>query len=421
MRQIQLLVSDDRYPTVADLLDREGIDYVRHRAWMDEREGWLVTFPLPTDAIGYVFDQLEKVGIEDDQYTVIASVETAYTPGIESLRERFAEDFDPLTTMELQSKARDMSQDMRSFLAMIFLSAIIATAGLLMESPAVVVGSMVIAPIVGPVLTTAVGITTGQTRMVLDSSWYQAAGLAVAIAGAWIFGIVLRVGGFVPSALDITSIDLIAVRIAPGALTVAIGLAAGAAAAYGLATKGPTSLIGVMIAAALIPAAATVGLAAAWGHPRIAMGSLLLVVLTLILINLAAISVLWRFGYGTGNRMATLSITRPIQVAVVIVLVVIIAITAGAAYDQTVHERDINREAESTLAAYDHIELVSVQPEYRGVGFAEPETVTIHVSMAGEAGRDEAVNDLDRRITETIDDDLTVRVRVIEYQYGQSG
>ncbi len=414
MRQVQVVVPDERYDSIDALLEAEGIDVVRQRVWMGDEELWLLQFPVPTDAIGYVLGELEEAGLDPDRFTVIESVESASTAGMEGLRDRFAGDFDPLTPMELRSKVLDLSRDMRSYIAMILLSAVIATAGLLDGSPAVVVGSMVIAPIVGPVLTTAVGMTTGDRRMLADSVWYQAAGVAVAIAVAFTVGIVLQLGGFLPSTLDIASLDLVAVRVAPGILTAVVGLAAGAAAAYGLATKGPTALIGVMIAAALIPAAATVGIAAAWNHPRIAAGSLLLVLLTLLLINLGSTLVLWRVGYGSPVRGIGLPSRGPVAIGLVLIVAVGLAFTVGAAYDQAAQERSITEEVDAVVSGAEHdaFELVTVRSAYQGEWIDGPVSVTVHVSQTGPGDREALAADLEDRLGE----DTQLRLQVTEYR-----
>lgn len=419
MRQIQLLVDEGEEEAVAELFEEEGIDHVRQRVWSDGEARWLFEFPVPTDAVGFVLDRLDDADVERGQYTIIGNVETAITPQLDTLSDRFASDFDPLSRVELRSKARDMSQDMRSYLAMILLSALIATAGLLMESPAVVVGSMVIAPIVGPVLTAAVGTTTGDMRMILDSAWYQVAGITIAITGAWMLSVLLQVGGFVSPDLEIGWIDLIAVRVAPGLLTMMVGLASGAAAAYGLATKGPTSLIGVMIAAALIPTAATTGIAAGWNHPRIAIGSLLLVVVVLILINLGAIAVLWYLGYGLSGADWEISSVRPVAAIVLVVLFVMFAIAGGAAYDQTAHERAINQEVHETLAEpeYDEYELVAVRIEYQGPGsIGAPHTVTVHLAYADTDEPPPIAEDFRDRFSAVTGEDVQVHVRLVEYE-----
>ncbi len=423
MRLIRIHVSEDRCEAVAEALDGEQIDFVRQRAWSEGEEGWLIEAPVPADAVGHVLDVLDDAGVDAGRYTVVVSAETARTPHTELLFERFATDFDPLTRPELRSKARDMSQDTRSFLVMILLSAVVATAGLLVESPAIVVGSMVIAPIVGPVLTATVGAATGDREMLLGSLGLQVAGLAVAVAGAAGLSLLLRTGQFVPRTLDITAIELIALRLAPDPLTVVVVLAAGAAGAIGLATKGPTSVIGVMIAAALIPTAATTGIAVAWREPRIAVGSLLLLILTMILINVAAFAVLWGLEYRPSDEgwLFSSGPTARKQAAIVaaVALIAIVGLVGAASAQQVVFDRTVNAEIDAVFDDPDYEELdpVSVRVEYGGPGpFGEPETVTVTVSRTDDGDPPQVARTLDDRIGEATDHEVTVRVRFVEYQ-----
>ena len=424
MRLIQVRVPEDRLDGVTSTLDDEGIDYVRKRAWTGDEEQWLVEFPVPNDAIGYVLDQLSEAGVDTNQYTTITGLETAMTEQSEALQERFANDFDPLARPELRSKARDMSHDTRSFLVMIFLSAVIAVAGLLVDSPAVIVGSMVIAPIVGPVLTAAVGAATGDREMLLNSVWIQAIGLAVAIVGAAAFSYVVQVTGFFPATLDVSTIEPIAVRVAPNFVTLAIGLAAGAAGAYGLTTKGPTSLIGVMIAAALIPAAATIGIAVVWGEYRIAVGALLLLLLTMVLINASAFVVLWSLEYRPDSEGWLLPGERSrrwfLVVGTALVLVVSVGLVGAASYQQIDFERTVNTEVDRTFAgaAYEGTDPVAIRIQYTGIGpFASPETITVLASRTTDgSGPPRVAGELERRITAATGREVDVRVRFVEYQ-----
>jgi uncharacterized hydrophobic protein (TIGR00271 family) len=425
MRLLQVVVSDERLDAVTDMLNDEGVDYVRQRTWTDGEEQWLVEFPVPTDAIGHFNTELENTGVDTETYVTITSLESAVTPGAESLQNRFADDFDPLTTPELRSKVRDMSRDTVSFLSLIFLSAVIAVAGLLGGSPEVVVGSMVIAPMVGPVLTAAVGGVLGERKMFLHSVWIQAAGLTVAIVGSVGFAFVLQAAGFYPSTLQITSLDLIAQRFAPNLITVAIGLAAGAAAAFGLMTKGPTSLIGVMIAAALIPAAATTGIATAWGDYRLAIGSLLLLLLSLALINVGASAVLgWFYRSHPGGGLSLQALRRPAVIGTVLVVVVLLAAVGVPTYQQVAFDRTVNDEVRDVLAdpGYDRTEFVGVSTEYAGGPLGSPETVTVEVSRPADGhGPPGLATRLDEQITDATGQNVTVRVRVQEYQTSASG
>ena len=422
MRQLQALVDEETRDDVTAILDDEGVDYIRQEAWSDGDRAWLFSAPVPDDAVGYFIDRLSAAGVDPDQYTLIGSLDSAMTPSGEQLRTRFASDFDPLTRPELLSKATDMSQDPTSFCSMIFLSTVIAAAGLLVGSPAVVVGSMVIAPIVGPVLTATVGGVVGDSKMLLDSLRLQALGLLVAVVGAALFSAVLTVGGFLPETLAITSLDLISVRLSPGVLSVTIGFAAGAAAAFGLTTKGPTSLIGVMIAAALIPAAATSGIAIVWGEPRVAVGSLLLLVVTMVLINAGAFGVLlgmgyrpdesgWLFGSASRRQQAVVAST-----AVALLLVVGVVATGTAA--QIAFDREITDEVDALAASSDYRSLdpVTIRTEYTGeLLFPQPDAVTIRFAYAGSGQPPDVVDALERRIQEATGQRVTVRTVYTEY------
>ena len=422
MRQLQVLVDDDRREAVADLFVDEGVDYVRQEAWTEGRRQWLFSAPVPSDSIGYLLGRLDEAGVDDEQYTLIGSLESAITPNDRALQTRFASDFDPLTQPELRAKGTDMSSDPTSFLSMIFLSAVIAVVGLLMDSPAIVVGSMVIAPIVGPVLTATVGAVTGDRRMLLDSIWLQAAGLAVAVAGAAVFSGVVYYAGFVPQQLAVTSIELVGVRLSSGLLSVTVGLAAGAAGAFGLTTKGPTSLIGVMIAAALVPAAATTGIAIVWRDPRLAVGSLLLLVVTMVLINLGSVAVLVAMGYrpeesgwllGSASRRET---TALITTAVAVVLVV--GTVGVGTVQQMGFDRQVTTEVDGLARQPDYrsVDPVAVRTEYSdNTLLDQPETVTVHFAYTGSGDPPALADELAGRISAATGEPVTVRTRFTDY------
>jgi uncharacterized membrane protein len=245
----------------------------------------------------------------------------------------------------------------------------------------------------------------------------------VALGGSLAVSLLLQYGGFVPDALDISSLDLVTVRFAPGILSITVGLAAGAAAAFGLATKGPTSLIGVMIAAALIPAAATVGIAAAWGYPRIALGSLLLLVVTLILINVAALMVLVALRYRPEQSgWLTAAAPQPRQSVLLLTAVALLAIggvVVGASVQQIAYEQQVNQEVEDVFAGdeYESVEIVTTRVRYGGISpFQEPQAVTVTLSYTGDGSPPQVGDQLDERLGAAGGQDIRVRVQFVEYQ-----
>jgi len=428
VRHLELLVDDADREAVTGVFEAEGVDFVRQPAWTNGTKKWQFSAPVPSDAIGYLLGELTAAGVADEQL-VIGSLESAQTPHSEALQSRFASGFDPLTQAEITAKARDMSQDPISFLAMIFFSAVIAAAGLLIGSPAVVVGSMVIAPIVGPVLTATVGAAVGDRQMLLDSLWLQTVGLVVAVGGAALFAAVVLVSGVSPSTLDLTSLELVGVRMSPGVLSAAVGLAAGAAGAFGLTTKGPTSLIGVMIAAALIPTAATTGLAVVWSEPLVAVGSLLQLGITMVLINLGSFVVLVAMGYRPaqpGWLFASAPHRRKLAVVGTAVFLLVVAGTAaGATAQQAGLERTVVQETDALLGepGYENVESVSIDMEYAGttVGIETTHpTVTVVLTYSGAGEPPAVAADLAARLADATGQQLVVRIEFVEYDRSAS-
>lgn len=420
VRLVRLLTDEDNLEAIVDILTENDVDFIITPGDRDSPDSQVIEFPIPTDALGVILDEIREAGLDDD-YIVVLSAENASTPSLEDLQDRYANDYDPLRLPELRSKARDQSQDPLSYAAMIFLSAIIAAAGLLVSSPAILIGSMVIAPLVGPVLTATVGAVAGDRPMLVDSIRIQAFGLGSGIVGATLFSIVVKFAGLAPSTLDIASLELIALRTAPTAFAIIVGAAAGAAAAFGLTTKGSNSLIGVMIAAALIPAAATVGIALAWGEYLIALGSGLLLVGTMAMINLAMVLVLWGLYREQETGELSFADRTPNWAAFVTagLIVVAAAVTGVTISQQALFQRSVTEEVDTVLdnPAYAGVDAVSVQTGYAGVGagvISSPQSATITVSASNSSYPELSRRLRDRIQARTGGTQVTVRFKTFQ-------
>lgn len=388
MRLIRLLADEDNLDEIAEILSENDVDFIVTPGDQDSPDSQVIEFPIPTDGVGLILDEIREAGLDDD-YIIVLNAQNANTPHIEDLQNRYATDYDPLRLPELRSKARDQSQDPLSYAAMIFLSAVIAAAGLLLSSPAIIIGSMVIAPLVGPVLTATVGIIANDRSMFIDSIRVQALGLLAGVLGAIVFSLAIKFVGLAPTSLDITSLELISLRTAPAPISIIVGAAAGAAAAFGLTTKGSNALVGVMIAAALIPAAATVGVALVWNEYLIALGSGLLLVSTMAVVNLAMFLVLWVLYRNQDTGELSFADQTPSRAALVTaILIIAAAATTGVAVSQqALFHQTVTHEVDSVLdnPAYAGVSSVSVQTGYAGIGSSlasSRKTATVTVSTS---------------------------------------
>jgi uncharacterized hydrophobic protein (TIGR00341 family) len=167
----------------------------------------------------------------------------------------------------------------RNYLALVCLSTIVVAIGLIADNIAVVIGAMVIAPLLGPNIALALGTALGDTPLMWQSLRTSLAGLGLAL------GLCIAIGYFSP--FDIGSVELMSrTRVGPEAILLA--LASGAAAVISLTSGFSTVLVGVMVAVALLPPTAALGLMlgkADWAH---AYGAALLLAVNVVSINLVA-------------------------------------------------------------------------------------------------------------------------------------
>jgi len=165
-----------------------------------------------------------------------------------------------------------------NFLVLVVLSTVVAAIGLTEDNVAVVIGAMVIAPLLGPNLASILGIALGDRELILQAAKASAAGLLLSLVVAAAIGLVIP--------LDLHNGELIA-RTRVGLDGIVLALASGAAAALSLTTGLSSALVGVMVAVALLPPVATLGLMLAAGQATAATGAALLLATNIVGINLA--------------------------------------------------------------------------------------------------------------------------------------
>ncbi|MGD9253229.1 MAG: DUF389 domain-containing protein [Holophagae bacterium] len=175
------------------------------------------------------------------------------------------------------------------FLALMVLSTFIAAIGLIQDSAAVVIGAMLVAPLMTPLL--GLGLSLVQGNPVLAQISIRAVVYGVLVALAVALGVGLLTPGF-----DEPTREMLG-RGGPGLLDLFVAFASGLAAAYASSRPGLlAALPGVAIAAALVPPLATSGLALSLGNLDLAINALLLFAINMVTIVLATVISLWFVG-----------------------------------------------------------------------------------------------------------------------------
>ena len=219
---------------------------------------------------------------------------------------------------ELYPESGDRRDWWFRFGVMMSLAVVVAVMGLSEDSATVVIGAMLIAPLMTPVLGIAAGLAMAWPSRVRQALLATAAGTAGAVAVAWALTMVL------PSSDRVVTTEVLA-RTSPDLRDLFIGLAAGAAGAYATSREDVSAALpGVAVAVALVPPLATVGFTLAIGRTDLAEGAILLYLTNLVAIVLSAAFVFLATGFvPSGRRRRAAARIRAGVLALVVALVAV--------------------------------------------------------------------------------------------------
>lgn len=425
MRLVRIALEADAADSVQAALDDAGISFTVTDQTGPLEYDRIISFALPAHAVEGVLDTLRGRGLSPDAETVILDAETVLSRDFEALQKELKPKEAPedrISRQELRTRATELTPSFSVYVVMTLISAVVATAGLLLDSPAVVVGSMVIAPLIGPALSASVGTVVNDDSLFREGFVYQVLGVVVAIGGSALFAVLLRFGLLAPPGLDILAIPEIAERLEPDLLSLFIALGAGIAGILSLTTGISAALVGVMIAAALIPPAGAAGIAIAWGEPIKAVGAVVLVFVNLISINLAGLLTLWYAGYRPERIFETSLARRQVITQVGLYGIAVAGLSSFlvassvTAVRQAEFERETRRAVESVLAEppFEAFSLLSIQVSFEETPvFGAPRSVLVEIgtsSTVEHAGLAEAIKN---HITERTGESIRVDLRVL--------
>ena len=181
---------------------------------------------------------------------------------------------------ELYADVNEFAEISWTFVIMTVLSSIVAAVGFSRNSPAVIIGAMVIAPLLGPNMALALATTLGDTKLAFRSLRTNAIGFSIAIVTGAVSGLIWP--------LD-TESNEIALRTNSSFGEIALALVTGIAGALAVSTGVASSLVGVMVAVALLPPIIIASMLAVQGSIGHAGDALLLLAINVICLNLASV------------------------------------------------------------------------------------------------------------------------------------
>lgn len=165
------------------------------------------------------------------------------------------------------------------------LSAVIATAGLIQGSTAVIIGAMIVAPLMTPILAFSLGVIWGDLGLIKNSTISILRGTALSVLISAGIAFFTPIAGY--------SAEIMA-RTRPDLFDVIIAIASGTVGAYGYANKKVSStLVGIAIAVALMPPLCTIGIGIGTLNLDMTLGATTLFLINLVSISLSSAVIFW--------------------------------------------------------------------------------------------------------------------------------
>jgi uncharacterized hydrophobic protein (TIGR00271 family) len=221
--------------------------------------------------------QIENLPIHDARLELIQEHLPLFTRALE-------EDY-----KKLLPQLRENAQASSRYIVLMVLSAVVATFGLFLSSAAVIIGAMLLAPLMGPILSLSMSLLH-QDRALLGRAL-----ITIAIGVALALGAAAFIDFLIP--IQRTTAE-IAARLHPNLLDLGVAIAAGIAGAYAHARESvANSLPGVAIAVALVPPLCVSGIGIGWMDMQVISGALLLFTTNLVGLTLAAALTFLVLGY----------------------------------------------------------------------------------------------------------------------------
>jgi uncharacterized hydrophobic protein (TIGR00271 family) len=200
---------------------------------------------------------------------------------------------DAVVWEEVESRTSENTELSANFVAFMVLAMLIAASGIFLDSTILIIGAMVVGPEFGPLAGLSVAVTQRRPDVAKRSLLALAVGFPAGITAAFLFSLIVKETGLAPESFSLEGHPFTQFISQPDAFSFIVAFFAGTAGVLSLTSTKSGALIGVLISVTTIPAAANVGLAAAYGHGDEWLGAMEQLGLNLSAIVLAGVGTLY--------------------------------------------------------------------------------------------------------------------------------
>jgi uncharacterized hydrophobic protein (TIGR00271 family) len=287
---LRVIVPSDRIDKVRALLSESPAvtNLVLLPGAAQSPPGDVVLCDVAREGASEVLDRLRDLDVDRDGSIAVESVDISLSESAEAAMEAApGHGSDAVVWEQVTAVTQEESTLSVTYLAFLAIATMIAACGVILDSPILIVGAMVVGPEFGPLAGVCVGLVQRRRDVTRRSANALVVGFPVAMLATIAFAWLMR--GLGLFSLDMLQADrpLTSFIWKPDALSFVVAFLAGIAGMLSLTSAKSGALIGVLISVTTVPAAANAAVALAYGEFAEARGSSVQLVLNLLGIVIA--------------------------------------------------------------------------------------------------------------------------------------
>lgn len=316
MKQIQVTVPPDKAELVENLFSSLKLNYIK--TVQESHNTFLVN--AANNETSPILEQLKGIGVGKVFGTIsMMPIELEIT----SERKQKLETSGSISVDEMISNIKGLALISPTFIILLVLAGFLAAFGLIYDNVVIIIASMIIAPLLGPIALAVLGTMIPKNPYTKRALLAETVGLAICITIGALVGLMFPID-------TIEEGSQIAIRTAPGIGDIVFAIASGLAAGIFIIRGESTNIVGVAVAASLAPPATNVGVLLANAFWHQAMGSLVLLILNVIAIYSSCALIFWSTQSfvkgGTASTREYRKMTRSYIVQISLALLILIGI-----------------------------------------------------------------------------------------------
>lgn len=296
MVHMRIVVPGGQCEHVLDLLEHSpsatNVIYLRGAA--RKPVGDVILCDVAREDASVLVSDLRELDVDKDGSIAIEHIDSAIS-AVAAAAEKAAAGHpgDAVVWEEIESRTSENTELNGVFLAFMALACLIASVGIFLDSPILIVGSMIVGPEFGPIAGLCVAIVQRRPDVARRSLRALIVGFPVGITAAFLLALFINATGLTPTGFVVGRHPLTDFISHPDGFSALVAVIAGCAGTLSLTSAKSGALIGVLVSITTIPAAANIGVAAAYGEWHEWAGAMLQLTVNVTGIVLAGVVTLY--------------------------------------------------------------------------------------------------------------------------------